>query len=231
MSRIQNKVFSTITVEAEPYEFNFIPAQCALVIIDMQRDFLNEGGFGSMLGNDVSLLRRTIEPNRKLLAVWRNAGLKVVHTREGHLPDLSDLSVTKKTRGRLQTGIGDVGPMGRVLVRGEKGHDIIEELSPLPDEVIIDKPGKGAFYATELHDILQNTDIKYLVITGVTSEVCVHSTIREANDRGYECLVLKDCIGSYFSQFHEAALEMIKSQGGIFGWVSEPEKLINTLRS
>jgi nicotinamidase-related amidase len=184
----------TIIVEAEPYPFEFVPTQCALLIIDMQRDFLESGGFGEMLGNDVSQLRRTIGPNRKLLAACRAAKLQVLHTREGHRPDLTDLPPAKKVRGRSKTCIGDVGPMGRILVRGEPGHDIIPELYPLPTEPVIDKPGKGAFFATDLHAILQNRAIKQLIVTGVTTEVCVHTTIREANDRGYDCLVPEDCV-------------------------------------
>ncbi len=215
-----------ITVDAEPYSFEFVPAETALLIIDMQRDFLEPGGFGEMLGNDVSQLRRTIEPNRKLLAAWRKAGLTVLHTREGHRPDLTDLPPAKKIRGRSATCIGDAGPMGRILVRGEEGHDIIKELYPLPSEPVIDKPGKGAFFATDLHAILQNRGIKRLVVTGVTTEVCVNTTVREANDRGYDCLVPEDCVGSYFPEFQDFGLRMIKAQGGIFGWVSSSPKLL-----
>ncbi|PTY01585.1 isochorismatase [Verrucomicrobia bacterium LW23] len=218
-----------VSVEAEPYAFEFIPAETALVIIDMQRDFLEPGGFGEMLGNDVSQLRRTIEPNKKLLAAWRAAGLQVIHTREGHRPDLTDLPPAKKIRGKSATTIGDVGPMGRILVRGEEGHDIIKELYPLPDEPVIDKPGKGAFFATDLQAILQNKGIKKLVVTGVTTEVCVNTTVREANDRGYDCLVPSDCVGSYFPEFQEMGLKMIKAQGGIFGWVSDSDKILAAL--
>src|SRR4051812_11861415 len=162
----------TINVDAEPYAFEFAPEECALLIIDMQRDFLEPGGFGEMLGNDVSQLRRTIEPNRRLLAAWRAQGLQVLHTREGHRPDLSDLPPAKRRRGRSKTSIGDPGPMGRILVRGEAGHDIIPELYPLETEPVIDKPGKGAFFATDLQAILQNRGIKKLIVTGVTTEVC-----------------------------------------------------------
>ena len=218
-----------ISVEAEPYTFEFKPAETALLIIDMQRDFLEAGGFGEMLGNDVSQLRRTIEPNRKLLAAWRKAGLVVIHTREGHRPDLTDLPPAKKIRGRSKTCIGDAGPMGRILVRGEEGHDIIPELYPLASEPVIDKPGKGAFFATDLQAILHNRGIKSLVVTGVTTEVCVNTTVREANDRGYECLVLSDCCGSYFPEFHEMGLRMVKAQGGIFGWVSDSAKVIGSI--
>ena len=219
----------TIDIAAEPYEFALNPRHCALLIIDMQRDFLEPGGFGEMLGNDVSQLRRTIEPNRRLLEAWRAKGLLAIHTREGHRPDLSDLPIAKKIRGRSATCIGDPGPMGRILVRGEPGHDIIAELYPRADEPVIDKPGKGAFYATDLHTILQHRNIKQLVVTGVTTEVCVNTTVREANDRGYECLVLEDCAGSYFPEFHAMGLKMIKAQGGIFGWVANSETLLAAL--
>jgi nicotinamidase-related amidase len=219
-----------IAVDAEPYAFEFEPRHTALLIIDMQRDFLEPGGFGEMLGNDVSRLRRAIEPNRRLLAAWRDAGLMVMHTREGHRPDLADLSPAKKIRGRSATRIGDAGPMGRILVRGEAGHDIIPELYPEPGEPVIDKPGKGAFFATDLHSILQNAGITRLIVTGVTTEVCVNTTVREANDRGYDCLVASDCVGSYFPEFQEMGLKMIKAQGGIFGWVGDSGAVIAALR-
>jgi nicotinamidase-related amidase len=218
-----------VNIEAEPYPFALDPKHCALLIIDMQRDFLEPGGFGEMLGNDVSQLRRTIAPNRRLLAAWRSAGLLVIHTREGHRPDLTDLPASKKIRGRSATCIGDTGPMGRILVRGEAGHDIIAELYPQAGEPVIDKPGKGAFYATDLHSILQHRGIKQLVVTGVTTEVCVNTTVREANDRGYDCLVPADCAGSYFPEFHEMGLKMIKAQGGIFGWVTNSEAVLAAL--
>jgi biuret amidohydrolase len=215
-----------VAIEAEPYPFELAPEKCALLIIDMQRDFLEPDGFGEMLGNDVSQLRRTIAPNQVLLAAWRAAGLTVIHTREGHRPDLSDLPPAKKIRGHGAKTIGDVGPMGRILIRGEAGHDIIPELYPLPMEPVIDKPGKGAFFATDLHAILQNRGITQLVVTGVTTEVCVNTTVREANDRGYECLVPADCVGSYFPEFQEMGLRMIKAQGGIFGWVTESSHIL-----
>ena len=217
---------SVLSIDAEPYAFELVPEKCALLIIDMQRDFLEPGGFGEMLGNDVSQLRRTIEPNKALLAAFRKAGLTVMHTREGHRPDLSDLPPAKKVRGHGATTIGDLGPMGRILIRGEPGQDIIDELYPLPGEPIIDKPGKGAFFATDLHAILQNKGITQLVVTGVTTEVCVNTTVREANDRGFECLVPDDCVGSYFPIFQEMGLKMIKAQGGIFGWVTSSPKII-----
>jgi biuret amidohydrolase len=222
---------TSVTVRAEPYEYEFVPAHCALLIIDMQRDFLEPGGFGEMLGNDVSQLRRTIEPNKKLLAAWRKAGLPVIHTREGHRPDLTDLPPAKKIRGRSATCIGDPGPMGRILVRGQDGHDIIPELYPLPSEPVIDKPGKGAFFATDLQAILNNRGITHLVVTGVTTEVCVNTTVREANDRGYECLVPEDCVGSYFPEFQEMGLKMIKAQGGIFGWVTNSAQILDAINS
>ncbi len=219
-----------IVVKAEPYDFEFEPRATALMVIDMQNDFLKPGGFGEFLGNDVSLLRRAIEPIRNVLSAVRGTEIKVIHTREGHRPDLSDCPPSKLRRGRLKIRIGDEGPMGRVLVRGQKGHEIIDELKPLEGEPVIDKPGKGSFYATDLHLILQNWGIKYLVITGVTTEVCVHTTVREANDRGYECLVLEDCVASYFPEFHEVGIKMIKAQGGIFGWVSDSKRFIEAIR-
>ena len=218
-----------LTVVAEPYEFVCDPRRTALIVIDMQRDFVERGGFGEMLGNDVSPLRAAIEPTSRVLQSCRRAGLFVVHTREGHRPDLSDCPPSKKGRGRLRVGIGDSGPMGRVLVRGERGHQIVDELRPLPGEPVIDKPGKGAFYATDLAALLDNRGIQSLVVTGVTTEVCVHTTVREANDRGYECLVLADCVASYFPEFQAAALSMIKAQGGIFGWVSTSTHFLDAL--
>jgi nicotinamidase-related amidase len=219
-----------IAVDAEPYPFEFVAARCALLIIDMQRDFLEPGGFGEMLGNDVSRLRETIAPNRRLLEAWRAAGQLVIHTREGHRQDLADLPPSKWRRGNSATRIGDPGPLGRILTRGEAGHDIIAELYPLAGEPVIDKPGKGAFWSTDLHAILQHRNITQLVITGVTTEVCVNTTVREANDRGYECLVLEDCVGSYFPEFHSAGLKMITAQGGIFGWVTHSSRVIESLR-
>jgi biuret amidohydrolase len=217
------------TVQAEPYPFEFDPRTCAVVVIDMQRDFVDPGGFGEALGNDVALLRRTITPIRALLAAARKRGMLVIHTREGHRPDLADLPHAKLVRGGFATKIGDQGPMGRILVRGERGHDIIPELAPVPGEVVIDKPGKGAFYATDLGAILPLRGIRQLAVCGVTTEVCVSTTVREANDRGYDCLVLEDCVGSYFPEFHAAALKMITAQGGIFGWVSNSRHLVEAL--
>ena len=216
-------------IEAEPNFVRFSMESAALVLIDMQRDFLEAGGFGELLGNDVSLLRSTIEPCRAVLEAARQSGLLVVHTREGHMPDLSDAPESKLKRGNLEVGIGDQGPMGRVLIRGEKGHDIIPELRPQPEEPIIDKPGKGAFFATDLDLILRNKKIETLFVGGVTTEVCVHTTVRQANDRGYECIVLSDCVGSYFPEFQRVGLEMIKAQGGIFGWISSSKNFLNAM--
>jgi len=219
----------TISVSAKPYDFELKPGKAALLIIDMQRDFVEPGGFGEMLGNDVSQLRPSIEPLKALLAAARRAGLFVMHTREGHKPDLSDLHEAKRLRGKGAKTIGDEGPMGRILVIGEPGHDIIDELYPIAGEPVIDKPGKGAFYNTELTDLIASHGIEQLIVCGVTTEVCVHTTVREANDRGIDCLVLSDCTGSYFPEFHEVALRMIAAQGGIFGWVGDSQGVIAAL--
>jgi nicotinamidase-related amidase len=216
-------------IEAEPYELEFDPKTTALLIIDMQRDFVMPGGFGEALGNDVTPLQATIAPTKRVLETARNKGMLVIHTREGHRPDLTDCPPTKLVRGRGKTRIGDAGPMGRILVRGEIGHDIVPELYPAPGEPVIDKPGKGAFYATDLELILRDRGIKTLIVCGVTTEVCVNTSVREANDRGYECVVLSDCVGSYFPEFQKAALAMIKAQGGIFGWVSDSRRALAAL--
>ena len=207
-------------VAAEPYPFTFDPASTALVIIDMQRDFVEPGGFGETLGNDVSLLQSMVPPLRKVLDTARAVGLTVIHTREGHVPDLSDCPPAKLNRGDPTLRIGSPGPKGRILVRGEYGHDIIDDLAPAPGELVIDKPGKGSFHGTTFGAELAARGITSLVVTGVTTEVCVHTTVREANDRGYECLVLSDCVGSYFPEFQRVGLQMIAAQGGIFGWVA-----------
>jgi nicotinamidase-related amidase len=190
---------------------------------------VEEGGFGTLLGNDVSLLRAAIGPCQTLLKTARAVGLRVLHTREGHDPTLSDCPPTKKARGNLKTGIGDLGPMGRILIRGENGHGIIPELQPLPSEPVIDKPGKGSFYGTDLDLVLRNYGIKTLIVCGVTTEVCVTTTVREANDRGFECVVASDAVASYFPEFNRMALEMIKAQGGIFGWVTPTKNLVAAL--
>lgn len=218
-----------LSVKAEPYEFEFEPASTALIVIDMQRDFVLPGGFGELLGNDVSRLKPAIAPTKRVLETFRSKHLHILHTREGHRPDMSDCPPSKRARGRLKIGIGDLGPMGRVLIRGERGHGIIDQLEPLPYEPVIDKPGKGAFFATDLDLILKNLGIRSLIVTGVTTEVCVQTTTREANDRGYECLVLEDCVASYFPEFQRVALDMIKAQGGIVGWVSTSAELLKAM--
>ncbi len=220
-----------LSVPAEPYAYTFDPATTALVIIDMQRDFVEPGGFGETLGNDVSLLRGVIAPLERMLATARAAGLLVIHTREGHRPDLTDCPPAKLRRGNPSQRIGDPGPKGRILIRGEYGHDIIDELTPLAGEVVVDKSGKGSFYATGLGELLADRGITSLLVAGVTTEVCVHTTVREANDRGYECLVLSDCVGSYFPDFQRAALAMISAQGGIFGWVAPSTDVVSALEA
>lgn len=203
---------------AKPFAFEFDTASTALMVIDMQRDFLEPDGFGASLGNDVSQLGPVVPATQKLLTACRKAGLGIIHTRETHLPDLSDCPPAKRSRGNCKLRIGDEGPMGRILVRGEAGSAIIPELAPSASESVIDKPGKGAFYNTGLQDILAESGITHLVFAGVTTEVCVQTTMREANDRGYECLLVEDCTGSYFPAFKQATLEMITAQGAIVGW-------------
>src|SRR6516225_8361172 len=217
------------TIEAEPAAVAVDTDRTALLIIDMQRDFLEPGGFGAALGNDVARLRAAVEPCRAVLAAARRAGLLVIHTREGHRPDLTDAPPLKVNRGDPALRIGAPGPMGRILVRGEPGHDIIRELYPITGEPVIDKPGKGAFYQTDLELVLKNHGIETLLLCGVTTEVCVNTTVREANDRGFRCIVLADCCASYFPEFHDMALKMIKAQGGIFGWVSASGPVITAL--
>jgi len=219
----------TATVDAEPEPIAIDPAATALVIIDMQRDFLEPGGFGESLGNDVELLAAAVAPCRALLDAARRAGMLVVHTREGHRPDLTDAPRAKVERGAPSLRIGAPGPMGRILIRGEPGHDIIPALAPIAGEPVVDKPGKGAFFATDLHELLRNRRIDTLVVCGVTTEVCVHTTVREANDRGYRCIVPGDCCASYFPEFHRIGLAMIKAQGGIFGWVSDSHRVLSAL--
>lgn len=221
----------TVDVPAEPTSFPLVAGKTALIVIDMQRDFLLPGGFGESLGNDVGRLLEVVPPLAALIAAARAAGVAVIHTREGHGPDLSDCPPAKLSRGAPSKRIGDQGRYGRILIRGEYGHDIVDELSPLPGEVVIDKPGKGAFYATDLQEILTAAGITQLLVTGVTTEVCVHTTTREANDRGYECLVVSDCVGSYFPEFQRIGLEMIKAQGGIFGWVADSAAVIPALNA
>jgi nicotinamidase-related amidase len=224
-------VSQPIEVPAEPSPYALVAGNTALIVIDMQRDFLLPGGFGESLGNDVEQLLKVVPPLAELIAAARTAGIMVIHTREGHRADLSDCPPAKLSRGAPSKRIGDEGKYGRILIRGEYGHDIVDELAPIDGEVVIDKPGKGAFYATELQDILTAGGITQLLITGVTTEVCVHTTTREANDRGYECLVVSDCVGSYFPEFQRIGLEMIKAQGGIFGWVADTAAVIPALHA
>lgn len=218
-------------VDAEPEPISIDPHRTAILVIDMQRDFLEKGGFGETLGNDVSLLAAAIGPCKALLDGARKKGMLIIHTREGHRPDMTDAPKAKVERGSPTMRIGSPGPMGRILIRGEAGHDIVPELYPKEGEPIVDKPGKGAFYATDLHSMLQNRGIEYLIVCGVTTEVCVHTTVREANDRGYKCIVPGDCCGSYFPEFHEMGLRMIKAQGGIFGWVTDSTRVLSALTS
>jgi nicotinamidase-related amidase len=220
-----------VEVPAEPSPYRLVPGKTALIVIDMQRDFILPGGFGSSLGNDVDQLLKVVPPLAALIAAAREAGIMVIHTREGHEADLSDCPPAKLNRGAPSMRIGDPGKYGRILIRGEYGHDIVDELAPVAGEVVIDKPGKGAFYATELQNVLTEAGITQLLVTGVTTEVCVHTTTREANDRGYECLVVSDCVGSYFPDFQRIGLEMIKAQGGIFGWVADSTAVIPAIKT
>jgi len=215
-----------IDVPATPFPYPFAPGQTALVIIDMQRDFIDPGGFGASLGNDVLLLHSAIEPIANLLKAWRTRGWPVVHTRESHKPDLSDCPPAKRLRGEPSLRIGDPGPMGRLLVRGEPGTDIIPALAPQTGELVIDKPGKGMFWSTGLHEMLHAQGVTHLVFTGVTTEVCVQTSMREANDRGYDCLLVEDATESYFPEFKAAALAMIAAQDAIVGWYTRSDILI-----
>jgi nicotinamidase-related amidase len=203
--------------------------EVAVVMIDMQRDFMEPGGFGAALGNDVSRLAPSIEPAAALIAACRKAGVTIVHTKECHLPDLSDCPPAKLERGKPGLRIGDFGPMGRILVLGEPGNDFIDELKPAPEDVVIPKPGKGAFYATTLDRELRARGIKRLLIGGVTTEVCVQTTMREANDRGYDCLLVEDATESYFPEFKAATIEMVRAQGGIVGWTATASSVIEAL--
>ena len=216
--------------QANPFPYDFDLQKTALVLIDMQRDFIEPGGFGETLGNDVSLLEAIVPATKKVLQSWRAAGGLVIHTREAHQPDLSDCPPAKLNRGNPTLRIGDEGPMGRILVRGEPGNQIIDALAPIAGEWVIDKPGKGMFYATGLHEKLQARGITHLLFGGVTTEVCVQTSMREANDRGYDGLLLEDCTESYFPAFKAAAIEMIRAQGAIVGWTAPSVQLLAALK-
>ncbi len=220
---------TTLTIQAEPSPVTIAAEETALIVIDMQKDFLYPDGYGAFLGNDVTLLQRTIAPIQAVLAAARRRGLLVIHTREGHLPDLSDCPPTKLDRWPAGNRIGDSGPMGRILIRGEAGHAIIDELAPAPGELVIDKPGKNAFYATELEEVLRSHAIRNLLVAGVTTDVCCSATVMAANDHGYNAIVLSDCVASYSPERHHAALAVIQAQGGIFGWVTDSAQLLAAL--
>ena len=215
--------------EAIPFSYEFEIKKAALVLIDMQRDFIEPGGFGETLGNDVSLLEAIVPATKVALRAWREAGGFVVHTREAHKPDLSDCPPAKRNRGNPALRIGDEGPMGRILVAGEPGNRSIDALAPIEGEIVIDKPGKGAFYATGLHELLQRRGITHLLFGGVTTEVCVQTSMREANDRGYDSLLLEDCTESYFPAFKAATLDMVRAQGAIVGWTAPSTALLAAL--
>jgi biuret amidohydrolase len=217
------------TIVAKPYPYTFDLASTALVVIDMQRDFIEPGGFGEALGNDVSLLAAIVPTVRRLLDACRGAGMTIIHTREAHRPDLADCPPAKSLRGNSNLRIGDFGPMGRILVAGEPGNDILPAVAPLAGEIVIDKPGKGAFYATALGEILRLKGITHLLFAGVTTEVCVQTSMREANDRGYDCLVVEDATESYFPEFKRATLEMIRAQGAIVGWSATCDEVASAL--
>jgi len=220
-----------ISINANPFPFILNLDTAALLIIDMQRDFVEPGGFGESLGNTVEPLQSIVPTVKSVLDAWRLTVKLVIHTRESHLPDLSDCPEAKLSRGNPSLRIGDVGPMGRILVRGEPGNQIVEALSPLSHEVVIDKPGKGAFYGTQLLEILHKNNIRQLVVMGVTTEVCVQSTIREANDRGFDCLLIEDATASYFPEFKAATLAMVTAQAAIVGWTCHSQLLIEAISS
>jgi nicotinamidase-related amidase len=217
------------SVDARPYAFTFEPARTAVVMIDMQRDFIEPGGFGATLGNNVALLQAIVPTAARVLDVCRDAGVTIIHTKECHRPDLADCPPAKLSRGNPSLRIGDAGAMGRILIDGEPGSDFVPALKPKARDIVISKPGKGAFYCTELGEILRMRGITHLIFGGVTTEVCVQTTMREANDRGYECLLVEDATESYFPEFKAAAIEMIRAQGGIVGWTATSAQLLAAL--
>lgn len=218
-----------MNITAEPFDFVLPDRGLGLIVIDMQRDFLEEGGFGAALGNDVTRLQAIVPAVHRTIAAFRRFRLPIIHTREGHKPDLSDCPPAKRARGQASLRIGDRGPMGRILITGEPGNQIIPQLAPIDGEIVLDKPGKGAFCATDLQAILERAGITHLALAGVTTEVCVQTTMREANDRGYQCLLLEDCTESYFPQFKRATIDMVRAQGAIVGWTTTSQQLIRGL--
>jgi biuret amidohydrolase len=218
------------TIAAQPFEFSLVPAHTALIVIDMQRDFIEPGGFGETLGNDVSLLRKIVPTVGRLIGAFRSAKLPIIYTRECHRPDLADLPTAKQERGKPSQRIGDPGPMGRILISGEPGADVVPELAARPGEIVLDKPGKGAFYKTPLALILSERQITHLVFAGVTTEVCVQTTMREANDRGFYCLLAEDATESYFPEFKKATIDMIRAQGAIVGWTATVDQIADALK-
>ncbi len=229
MSAVAGNGRAAATVRAEPYAYRFAPATLALLVIDMQRDFIEPGGFGASLGNDVARLKAIVPTVARVIAGCRKAGVAVLHTREGHPPDMRDCPPSKRVRGDAALRIGDLGPMGRILIQGEAGHAIVPECAPAPGEIVIDKPGKGSFYNTELGEVLRFAGITHLALMGVTTEVCVQTTMREANDRGYECLLIEDGTESYFPEFKQATLAMVGAQGGIVGWTATANAFLTSL--